>query len=83
MMHKADVPAASSQPVVMRSIEGSQHHRYLSRERFNHTLTDMLVTTAKEHLFEWKRHLQKVCFAYNTSVHASTGQVPFFLMFGQ
>ena len=49
-------------------------------ERFNRTLTDMLVTTAKEHPFEWERHLQKVCFAYNTSVHASTGQ-NFFLMF--
>ena len=47
-------------------------------ERFNHTLTDMLATTAKEHPFEWERHLQKVCFAYNTSVHASTGQTPFF-----
>ena len=46
-------------------------------ERFNRTLTDMLATTAKEHPFEWERHLQKVCFAYNTSVHASTGQIPF------
>ena len=43
----------------------------------------MLATTAKERPFEWERHLQKVCFAYNTSVHASTGQTPFFLMFGR
>ena len=46
-------------------------------EQFNRTLTDILVTTVKEHLFEWERHLQKVCFAYNTSVHASTGQTLF------
>lgn len=52
-------------------------------EQFNRMLTDMLVTTAKKHPFEWERHLQKVCFAYNTSVHASTGQPPFFLMFGR
>ena len=28
-------------------------------------------------LCEWEKHLQKVCFAYNTSVHISTGQTPF------
>ena len=43
----------------------------------------MLATTAKEHPFEWESHLKKVCFAYNTSVHASTGHTPFFLMFGR
>ena len=43
----------------------------------------MLATMAKDHPFEWERHLQKVCFAYNTSVHASTGQTSFFLMFGR
>ena len=52
-------------------------------ERFNRTLTTMLATTAKEHPFEWESHLKKVCFAYNTSVHASTGHTPFFLMFGR
>ncbi len=37
-------------------------------ERFNCTLTDMLATTAKEHPFEWERHLQKtdlqLCIQY-------------------
>ena len=52
-------------------------------ERFNRTLTTMLATTAKGHPFKWESHLKKVCFAYNTSVHASTGHTPFFLMFGR
>lgn len=52
-------------------------------ERFNRTLTNILASTAKEHPFKWESHLKKVCFAYNTSVHASTGHTPFFLMFGR
>ena len=50
-------------------------------ERFNRTLTNMLASTAKENPFEWESHLRKVCLAYNTSIHATTGHTPFFLMF--
>ena len=52
-------------------------------ERFNRTLTNMLASTVKENPFEWEKHLRKVCLAYNTSVHATTGHSPFFLMFGR
>ena len=52
-------------------------------ERFNRTLTNMLASTAKENPFEWESHLGKVCLAYNTSVHTTTGHTPFFLMFGR
>ena len=52
-------------------------------ERFNCTLTDMLAASSKDHPFAWEQHLSKVCFAYNTSVHASTGFTPFALMFGR
>ena len=52
-------------------------------ERFNRTLLAMLSTTIEEHPFEWEEHLKKVCFAYNTSVHATTGETPFSLMFGR
>ena len=51
--------------------------------RFNHMLTNMLASTAKENPFEWVSHLRKACLAYNTSVHATTGHIPFFLMFGR
>ena len=43
----------------------------------------MLSTTIDEHPFEWEDHLRKVCFAYNTSVQATTGYSPYFLMFGR
>ena len=52
-------------------------------ERFNRTLLDMLATTTKNHPFDWEDQLRKVCMAYNTSVHSSTGFTPFYLMFGR
>ena len=52
-------------------------------EQFNRTLLDMLATTTKNHPFDWEDQLRKVCMAYNTSVHSSTGFTPFYLMFGR
>lgn len=52
-------------------------------ERSNRTLLSMLATTTHRHPFDWEDQLPKVCMAYNTSVHASTGYTPFFLMFGR
>ena len=54
-------------------------------ERSNRTILDKLATTctSHDHLFDWEDQLPKVCMAYNTSVHASNGYTPFFLMFGR
>ena len=52
-------------------------------ERFNRTLKHMLATSLKDHPFDWEDRLRKVYMAYNTSVHASTGYTPFYLMFGR
>ena len=52
-------------------------------ERFNRTLLDMLATTVKECPLQWESHLKKVCFAYNTSIQATTGFTPFSLVFGR
>ena len=52
-------------------------------ERFNRTLLHMLSTTLKDYPCDWEERLPKVCMAYNTSVHASTGYSPFYLMFGR
>ena len=52
-------------------------------ERFNRTLLDMLATCCKDHPFNWEQHVRKVCMAYNTGVHPSTGFTPFYLMFGR
>ena len=50
-------------------------------ERFNRTLLDMLSTTVGKHPSNWEQNIRRVCLAYNSSVHASTGFSPFFLMF--
>jgi len=42
----------------------------------------MLTTCAKDNPLDWEKHVRKVCMAYNTSVLASTGYTPFFLIFG-
>ena len=52
-------------------------------ERFNRTLLDMLSTTVQSHPLDWEDHIRKVCMAYNTSVQATTGYSPFYLMFGR
>ena len=52
-------------------------------ERLNRTLLAMLATCIEEHPFQWEEKLKKVCFAYNTSIHSTTGYTPFFLMFGR
>ena len=43
----------------------------------------MMTTSIQQHPFVWEEHLRKICFAYNTSIHSTTGQTPFFLMFGR
>ena len=52
-------------------------------ERFNRTLLDMLATTVQSHPLKWEGHIRKVCMAYNTSIQATTGYSPFYLMFGR
>lgn len=51
-------------------------------ERFNRTLLGMLSTCTKDNPFDWENYIRKVCMAYNSSIHASTGYSPFYLMFG-
>ena len=52
-------------------------------ERFNRTLLQMLSSCVDKHPFEWEEHIQKLCMAYNTSIQATTGYSPFYLMFGR
>ena len=46
-------------------------------ERFNRTLLDMLATAAREQPFDWESQLWRLCLAYNTSTHQTTGEPPF------
>ena len=52
-------------------------------ERFNRTLLTMLATSAKNNAANWQMFIRPVCLAYNSSVHASTGFTPFYMMFGR
>jgi hypothetical protein len=49
-------------------------------ERFNRTLSDMIVTTTQGR--DWPFTLPHLCFAYNTSVNQQIGQSPFFITHG-
>ena len=52
-------------------------------ERFNRTLADMLASYLSKGRTNWDDYISYATFAYNTSVHASTGYTPHYLMFGR
>ena len=51
-------------------------------ERFNRTLTDMLSKKVQKGGKDWDQQLPYVLFAYRTSLQESTGESPFFLLYG-
>eukprot|EP00731_Ephydatia_muelleri_P038941 Em1000g3a len=64
-----------SVPEQLHSDQGRQFESAVIKEICNLLHIEKTRTTAY--------HPQKVCFAYNTSVQATTGYSPFFLMFGR
>lgn len=52
-------------------------------ERFNRTLLDMLLKTVKSGGQDWDVRLPYVLFAYRATMQHSTGESPFFLLYGQ
>jgi hypothetical protein len=51
-------------------------------ERMNRTLEEMLRHVINPSMSNWEKMLPKVQFAYNDSVHASTGKTPFMAALG-
>ena len=52
-------------------------------ERFNCTLLDMLSKTAKQNGKDWDYCLSFILFAYRSSPQISTGESPFYLLYGR
>ena len=52
-------------------------------ERFNRTLLNMMGTLTDKQKSDWKAFVPTLCHAYNAARHDSTGQVPFYLMYGR
>ncbi len=51
-------------------------------ERFNRTLGAMLRSLPLKAKHQWPQQIQTITFAYNATVHETTGFPPFYLMFG-
>ncbi len=52
-------------------------------ERSNRSLKGMLASFVSDHQNNWDELLDPLCFAYNTSVHATTGFTPFESTYGR
>ena len=52
-------------------------------EHFNRTLKAMLSKVVANKGRDWDRMLGPLLFAYRTMVHSSTGETPFFLLYGR
>ena len=52
-------------------------------ERMNRTVCNMLKTLSEPAKKDWKAHLPKLAFAYNSTVNKTTGFSPMYLMFGR
>ncbi|CAF4592207.1 unnamed protein product, partial [Rotaria sp. Silwood2] len=52
-------------------------------ERFNATMDAKIATLSNEKRTNWDEQLPFVAFNYNISIHTTTGQIPFELMYGR
>ncbi|KAL2102439.1 hypothetical protein ACEWY4_001607 [Coilia grayii] len=52
-------------------------------ERFNRTLHNLLRTIPTTQKHDWASCLPQVVYCYNTTPHPTTGESPYFLMFGR
>ena len=53
------------------------------KKRFNRTIEDMLSKYISANQRDWDEHLPLLLLAYRSSVHESTQQTPYMMMFGR
>jgi transposase InsO family protein len=52
-------------------------------ERYNATMDSKIAALSNENRTNWDEQLLFVIFNYNTSIHTTTGQIPFEMMYGR
>ena len=52
-------------------------------ERFMRTIKNLLTVQSGDPMINWDSHLQSLVYAYNTSLHSATGEIPCYLWFGR
>lgn len=52
-------------------------------ERYNRTLCGMLAKYVNDEQSDWDEKINSMLFAYRTSVHSSTKETPFYLVYGR
>jgi len=69
----------------IKKLNTTAYHPQTDRlvEQFNWTLLDMLSKTVKSGGQDWDVHLPYILFAYRATIQHSTGESPFFLLYGR
>lgn len=52
-------------------------------ERYNRTLCGMLAKYVNDEQSDWDEKINSMLFAYRTSIHSSTKETPFYLVYGR
>ena len=87
-MHKEDVEKTIAELCDLYGVQRSHTTPYHpagngQSERFNRTMHNMLASLPDKKKRRWTAYLQTLAFAYNRSIHSTTGADPFSLMFGR
>ena len=69
----------------MRKINTTAYHPQADGlvENFNRTLQAMIAKSVDKFGVNWDEHLPHLLFAYRTKPHESTGESPFYLLYGR
>jgi hypothetical protein len=81
---EANLMKVLCQNLKIEKLRSSPYHPMANGEveRQNKTLKSMLACYVNNNHTDWDQYLQPVAFAYNTTVHSTTGVAPYKILFG-